>query len=113
MVGLRKLPNYSSLSNKAENFSLDNPNSNVFLYHLHLLQLLEKASREQLYSYHIGVVRGYQYLKISLLSLAEVYSSYTLTQIGVKDAENALNIINSLSHKDVYYYQSDLMVPAV
>ena len=40
-------------------------------------------------------------------------NSYTLTQIGVEDVESAANVINSLSHKDAYYYQSDLMPPAV
>ena len=38
---------------------------------------------------------------------------YTLAQIGIEDHENAANVINSLSHKDAYYYQSDLMPPAV
>jgi len=38
---------------------------------------------------------------------------YTLAQIGVEDFEGAANVINSLSHKDAYYYQSDLMSPAV
>ena len=38
---------------------------------------------------------------------------FTLTQIGVADVDDAVNVINSLSHKDAYYYQSNLMPPAV
>ena len=49
----KKITKLFILSNKAENFSLDTPNNNVFLYHLHVLQLLEKASHGQLYSYHV------------------------------------------------------------
>jgi len=99
------------LSNKAGSFSLDNPNSNVFLYHLHLLQLLEKASREQLYSYHVVLLR--QVLENIGSFLGKGNISYTLTQIGVENVESAVNIIDSLSHKDEYYYQSELMAPAV
>ena len=54
-----------------------------------------------------------KYLKTSVLSLVVGSINYALTQIGVEDVENAANIVNSLSHKDAYYYQSDLMAPAV
>jgi len=98
-------------NNKAGSFSLDSPHSNVFLYHLLLLQLLEKASREQLYSYHVVLLR--QVLENIGSFLGKGNISYTLTQIGVENVESAVNIIDSLSHKDEYYYQSELMAPAV
>lgn len=99
------------LSNKREKPSLDSPKNNVFLYHLQLLQMLNEAASEQLYAYHVVLLR--QALENIASFLGKGNIGYVLTQIGVEDVENAANVINSLSHKNAYYYQSDLMAPAV
>ncbi len=99
------------LSNRDNELVLDSPNNNVFLYHLHVLQILESASREQLFSYHVVLLR--QVLESISSFLGKGSIGYTLTQIGVEDVENAVNIINSLSHKNAYSFQSDLMAPSV
>ena len=37
--------------------------------------------------------------------------SYVLKQIGFEDANEIARIVNALAHKNVYYYDSDLLVP--
>ena len=34
-----------------------------------------------------------------------------LDQIGIDDPNDTADIINTLSHKKVYYYETDLLVP--
>ena len=99
------------LSNKGGELSLESPRNDVFLYHLHLLQLLDEARRSQLYAYHVVLLR--QALENISSFLGRGNIGYTLAQIGVENVESSVNVINSLSHKDAYYYQSDLMPPAV
>lgn len=99
------------LTKKGDVLSLDSPKSGVFLFHLHVLQLLDEASRSELYMHHIVMLR--QVLENVTSFLGRRGIGFTLTQIGVADPESAANVINSLSHKDAYYYQSDFMPPAV
>ena len=92
-------------------YALGTPRNSVFLFHLHLLQLLDEATRGQLFAHHVVMLRQ------ALENIASFFGKgnigYTLAQIGIEDYENAANVINSLSHKDAYYYQSELMPPAV
>lgn len=89
---------------------LEDPRRNVFLYHLHVLQVLDEANRIQLYKHHVVLLRQVLENVASFLGVSRM--SYALEQIGVEDVENSSNIINSLSHKDAYYYQSDLLSAA-
>ena len=107
----KKLTKIFILRNAAEEFSLDSPRSSVFLFHLHLLQILEEASRNQLHSHHVVMLRQALENISSFFGVGNI--GYTLNQIGVDDPDGAANTINALSHKDAYYYQSDLMAPAV
>lgn len=99
------------LTKNGDALSLDTPKNGVFLFHLHVLQLLVEASRSELYAHHIVMLRQVLENVASFLGRGNI--GFTLTQIGVTDAENAANVINSLSHKDAYHYQSNLMPPAV
>lgn len=99
------------LTKNGDALSLDTPKNGVFLFHLHVLQLLVEASRSELYMHHIVMLRQVLENVASFLGRGNI--GFTLTQIGVTEAENAANVINSLSHKDAYYYQSNLMPPAV
>jgi hypothetical protein len=36
---------------------------------------------------------------------------YVLNQIGIEDPNDVADIINTLSHKKVYYYETDRLVP--
>lgn len=95
------------LKNNDEKYTLSTPRNSVFLFHLHILQILDKAKEEQLYTHHVVMLR--QALENISSFFGRGNIGYTLSQIGIEDHENAANIINSLSHKDAYYYQSNLM----
>ena len=76
-----------------------------------LLKTLEESCHTQLYAYHVVLLRQVLENVASFLGVGRI--SYALEHIGVEDVEGTVNTINSLSHKDVYYYQSDLMSPSV
>lgn len=99
------------LTRNGDALSLATPNNSVFLFHLHVLQLLVEASRGELFMHHIVMLR--QVLENVASFMGRPNFGFTLTQIGVADVDDAVNVINSLSHKDAYYYQSNLMPPAV
>ena len=103
-------PKARILSNKQGDLTLENQNSDVFLYHLRVLQLLDQAQRD-------GNVRAYHFalLRQALESVSSFFGagrfSYVLKQIGFEDANEIARIVNALAHKNVYYYDSDLLVP--
>lgn len=86
---------------------LKTQDKDVFLFHLHLLQTLEIAIKEQLFRYHFVLLR--QLLENISSFLGAGNFSYTLQQIGL-DKEKA-NTINSLSHKNVYNMEDSEMSP--
>lgn len=86
---------------------LETPRRNVFLYHLHLLQVLDEASKDQLYTYHFALLR--QLLENIASFLGTGRTGHTLTEIGVENVENVVNVINTHSHKSVYYDQTEMM----
>lgn len=86
---------------------LEEPGSNVFLYHLHLLKVLDEAIKSQLYTYHFALLR----------QLLENISSFqgsgkpgrVLQKIGKSNVEELMNLINTHSHKTPYFFQTELM----
>ena len=79
----------------------------MFLYHLHLLQKLKKANDTgELYSYHFVLLRQVLENVASFLGVGNF--GYVLDKIGVNKEQNA-NIVNVLSHKNLFYYETDLM----
>lgn len=87
--------------------TLDSPKKNVFLYHLHLLQKLKNANdTDELYSYHFVLLRQVLENIASFLGVGNF--GFVLEQIGVDREQNA-NIVNVLSHKNLFYYETDLM----
>ncbi|MBE7566640.1 AAA family ATPase [Acidithiobacillus sp. HP-11] len=107
----KRLTKLFILANSGNELYLANPNGNVFLYHLHLLQVLEEAVRDRLYAHHMVLLRQVLESVASFLGVGRI--SFALEQIGVEDVEGTINIINSLSHKNTYYFQSDFMPPSV
>jgi hypothetical protein len=75
-----------------------------------LLQTLDLASNNQLYIYHLVLLR--QLLENISSFLGSGGIKYALTQINVADVEEAVNRINSLSHQDAYRLQFNEMSPA-
>lgn len=88
-------------------FELSPPRSEVFLFHLHILQVLDNASRGELYLHHIVLLRQALENISSFLGTSRI--SYVLEKIGIDNAETVTNTIHSLSHRDEYYNQSNLM----
>jgi hypothetical protein len=98
------------LSEKSGDLTLENCRNEVLLYHLRLLQLLDKAHRaNEIRAYHLALLRQVLENVASFLGVGQF--RYVLEQIGIEDAAEAANIINVLSHKKVYYYESDMLIP--
>lgn len=100
----------SILSGKHGEVGLETVRSDVFLYHLRVLQVLDRARKEaDVRSYHFALLRQLLESVSSFLGVGRI--SYTLERIGFDDADEIARILNVLSHKNVYYYESDLLVP--
>jgi len=95
------------LSEKSGNLLLESQRKDVFLYHLRLLQILDKASQEQLYTYHFAMLRQVLENISSFLGVGQF--SYVLKEIGIDDTDQVAQIINTLAHQKVYHYQSEIM----
>ena len=95
------------LSNKNGDLELKNPSGDVFLYHLHLLQTLDEARKEQLYKFHIVLLR--QVLENIASFLGSPRPGFVLSEIGVDDTAKAMDMLNSLSHKNAYQFQVNVM----
>ena len=90
--------------------SLEKDKDDVHLYHLRLLQVLDQARKaDDLRSYHFALLR--QVLENVASFLGKGQFGYVLSQIGIDSANDTADIINTLSHKKVYYYESDRLVP--
>ena len=98
------------LSGKHGAVSLENVRSDVFLYHLRVLQVLEQARKENdVRAYHFALLRQLLESVSSFLGVGRI--SYALERIGFDDAEEVARIVNALAHKNVYYFEADLLVP--
>lgn len=80
------------------------------LYHLRVLQLLEEARRDNhVAAYHFALLRQALENIASFLGVGQF--AYVLKEIGIADPADMANIVNALSHKKVYYYESDELTP--
>ena len=100
----------SILSGKHGDVSLEDHRSDVFLYHLRILQVLEQARQENnVRAYHFALLRQLLESVSSFLGVGRI--SYALERIGFEEPDEISRIVNTLAHKNVYYYESDLLVP--
>ena len=98
------------LSGKTGQLSLETPKTDVMLYHLRLLQILDKAQEDNdVRAYHFALLRQVLENVASFLGIGQF--GYVLQQLGFDDTAEVANIVNTLSHKKVYYYETDLLVP--
>ena len=98
------------LSGKSGDLSLEKDKDDVHLYHLRLLQVLDQARKaDDLRAYHFALLR--QVLENVASFLGKGQFGYVLSQIGIDNPNDTADIINTLSHKKVYYYESDRLVP--
>jgi hypothetical protein len=102
----KKLTRVCILSVKNDEVSLEGSRNEVLLYHLRLLQVLDQAhSAGALKAYHFALLRQVLENVASFLGVGQF--SYVLKQIGIDDADEVASIVNTLSHKKVYYFESD------
>ena len=97
------------LSLKDDQLSLKSHDKEVFLYHLHLLQMLKEARESEIQAFHFAMLRQVLENIASFLGVGRV--GYVLEQLGFKSEERVLEIVNFLSHKNVYRYESAVVVP--
>lgn len=98
------------LSTKQGSLALENCSNDVFLYHLRLLQTLEEASAGNgVKAFHFALLRQALENIASFLGVGQF--RYVLEQIEITDPDEVANIINTLSHKKVYYYEGDELTP--
>jgi hypothetical protein len=95
--------------NKLDNeLSLKKLKDNVFLYHLHLLQTLDNAIKnDTLVAYHFVLLRQVLESVSSFLGVGRF--SYVLEKIGFDDASEKAFNLNILSHKNIYTYESEII----
>lgn len=97
------------LSTKSGELELENQRGDVFLYHLRLLQLLANAQKaKDVRAYHFALLRQVLENIASFLGVGQF--SYVLEQIGISDKNRVADIVNALSHKKIYYFESDIVV---
>lgn len=98
------------LSAKSGELELENCRNDVFLYHLRVLQVLSLArDAKDVRAYHFAMLRQVLENVASFLGVGQF--SYVLNQIGITEPSRVADIVNALSHKKVYYYESDIVVP--
>lgn len=86
---------------------LKKPDKDIFLYHLHLLQVLKEATQNELYTYHFALLR--QLIENTSSFLGSGRPSFVLNEIGYSHTEEMMQLINTHSHKSIYYHQTELM----
>ena len=62
-----------------------------------------------LYAYHFAILRQVLENVSSFLGVGRI--SYVLEQIGIDDTDEIARIVNTLSHKTVFRYESKELVP--
>ena len=102
----KKLTRACTLSLKNDKVTLESARNDVFLYHLRMLQVLDQAhAAGEVKAYHFALLRQILENIASFLGVGQF--GYVLEQIGIDDADEVATIVNTLSHKKVYYFESD------
>jgi hypothetical protein len=105
----KKHTKHYTLSAKSGELRLEKCDRDVFLYHLRMLQVLSSAHKENdIRAYHFAILRQVLENVASFLGVGQF--SYVLNQVGISDPNRVADIVNALSHKKVYYYESDVVV---
>ena len=91
------------LKRKGEELELRQFKKEVFLYHLHLFQVLDEARKSQLFTYHFVLLRQLLENIVSFLGKSQI--KFVLEEIKVDKPEETINTLNSMSHKKVFIPQ--------
>jgi hypothetical protein len=88
--------------------TLERSDREALLLHLQLMQVLERAREaNEVRAFHLAILR--QVLENVASFLGSGRFGHVLEQIGIADPTEVANIINVLSHKNVYRYESDML----
>jgi hypothetical protein len=98
------------LSVQEQKMVISSLNKDVFLFHLHLIQTIDTATKTELFAYHFVLLRQLLENISSFVGVGRM--NFTLEKIGIKNIEEVASIINSLSHKNVYRLQYNKLVDA-
>ncbi len=91
------------LKRQGEGLELKEFKKEVFIFHLHLLQVLDEARTTQLFTYHFVLLRQLLENIVSFLGKSQI--KFVLQEIKVDKPEETINMLNSLSHKKVFVPQ--------
>jgi hypothetical protein len=105
-----KLTKACILKNQDAKLELKSPAGDVFLFHLHLLQTLKEAKEDKLFKFHIVLLRQVLENIVSFLGTPRI--GFILSEIGIKETDKTMDMLNSLSHKNAYQLQSNEMSDA-
>lgn len=95
------------LTTQDGNLTLNSVNKEVFLFHLHLMQTIDTAIKTELFAYHFVLLRQLLENITSFLGVGRM--NYVLEQIQIENIREVSEVINSLSHKNVYRLQFNKM----
>ncbi len=95
------------LKRQGEELELKEFKNEVFLFHLHLFQVLDEARKTQLYTYHFVLLRQLLENIVSFLGKSQI--KFVLQEIKVDKPDETINMLNSLSHKKVFVPQFNEM----
>ncbi|MCR9066082.1 MAG: AAA family ATPase [Cytophagales bacterium] len=103
----REISTFQMLKRDEATLSLSNFGTEVFLFHLHLIKTLAEAKESQLYTFHFVLLRQLLENISSFIGTSQI--KLILEDINVEDPENAIVILNSMSHKKVFIPQINQM----
>ena len=99
------------LSRKHENLSMETVRNDVLLYHLRLFQIIEESrNKGNVSAFHFSILRQLLETVSSFLGVGRF--SYALERIGYENTDEIAQIVNSLSHRNIYSYDLDHLAPA-
>jgi len=95
-------------NNRDGSLSLNNPKRTVLLYHLYLLSILNEAEKtNELSAYHMVILRQALENIASFLGVGRF--SFVLEKLGFRNSDELANMINILSHKNIFAYESEMI----
>lgn len=105
----RNLTKIYTLINVNGEPELNSENRDVFMFHLHLMQVLQKAYDSEVLQYHFVLLRQLMENISSFLGVGSIKHVVMQIETEKKKQEVIVQDINSLSHKDAYrtlYYKT-------
>lgn len=95
------------LKRQGEELELKEFKNEIFLFHLHLFQVLDEARKTQLFAFHFVLLR--QLIENIASFLGKSQLKFVLKEIKVDKPEETIYMLNSLSHKKVFVPQFNEM----